>query len=107
MYVDENYEDGDRRFAGLLWALDFEQDLYTEDLQLYHNHKLIAGLSESRMIVQTATGLKFDLIDDFDLLLEAQVDWNSEPAADAKESDQRYLVKIGYTFEGDENNWWH
>jgi hypothetical protein len=33
-------------------------------------------------------------------------DWTNEPATDSKEEDTRYLLKIGYEFEGEENDWW-
>lgn len=106
-FVNENFSgsDDDRNYLAALWRLNFLQDLYTSDVQFYHNHKITVGISDSGVIVLTTTGLKFDLIADLDLLLEAQYDWNSNPADGAKQSDLRYLVKLRYVFEGDQNNW--
>jgi putative salt-induced outer membrane protein YdiY len=106
-YIDENYEgsDDDRDYVAALWMLDFIQDLYTDDVQFYHEHRASAGLSEKGVLVLTTTGLKFDLISDLKLLLEVQFDWNSEPSDGADETDQRYLVKLGYEFDGDQNDW--
>lgn len=108
-YVIERFsgDTDDREFPGSLWKLDFERELYTDDFVFYHNHRVINSLEQlSNFIAQTRTGLKFDLIDDFTLSAEYQFDWNNEPAADADQDDSRYLLKIGYEFEGDETDWW-
>jgi len=106
-YVDENYEgsDDDRDYLAALWMLEFIQDIYTDDVQFYHDHRALAGITEKGVLVLTTTGLKFDLIDDLSLLLEVQFDWNSEPSDGADETDARYLVKLGYEFDGDQNDW--
>lgn len=107
-FVDENFEgsDDDRQFAALRWRLDFDRDIFSDDVSVYHNHKVLVGLTEDQFVLLTAQGLKFDLIADFALLLEFQFDHNNSPAAGAKENDYRYLVKLGYEFNGDENDWW-
>jgi putative salt-induced outer membrane protein YdiY len=106
-FVDENFKgtDDDRQFAALRWTLDFDQDLWSPDVSVYHNHILTAGLTESQLILLTAQGLKFGLISDLALKAEFQWDYNREPADDAKSSDYRYLLKIAYDFGGDENDW--
>jgi putative salt-induced outer membrane protein YdiY len=95
----------DRQFAALLWATNFDQDLWSPDVSIYHNHRLTVGLTEDQFLALTAQGLKFELIDDFNLKLEFQLDHNNSPSRDAKQNDYRYLVKLGYDFEGDENDW--
>ena len=43
---------------------------------------------------------------DFSLKLELQFDYNSDPASsNAEKQDVRYFVKLGYDFEGDQNDW--
>jgi hypothetical protein len=34
-----------------------------------------------------------------------QFDHNDSPARGAKQNDYRYLAKLGYAFNGDENDW--
>lgn len=99
------YSEDDRTFAAALWSLDFEYDFPKPDITPYHNHNLVIGLSDRQTIVQTTTGLKLELVDDLDLKLEYQFDWNNKPTDDAEAIDQRYLVKISYELEGDENDW--
>lgn len=107
-FVDENFEgsDDDRQYAALRWTLDFDQDIFSPDVSIYHNHKLTAGLTESQLILLTAQGLRFDLIADLFAKLEFQFDYNDNPAGGAKKEDYRYLVKIGYDFRGDDGDWW-
>jgi hypothetical protein len=59
----------------------------------------------SDIIVETRTGIKFDMAWDLVLTAEVETDWENEPAEDAKKWDTRYLLKIGFEFEGDENDW--
>jgi putative salt-induced outer membrane protein YdiY len=108
-FVDENFEgsDDDRQFAALRWTLDFDQDLWSPDVSIYHNHILTVGLTEDQLIMLTAQGLKFGLIADLALKAEFQWDYNKSPAGGAEKSDYRYLLKIVYDFAGDENDWLH
>ena len=106
-YVNAKYGDEPvRSYAGLRWNLDFEQDLWGDDLKLYHNDQITLGLSESEFFLYTTTGLKFDLGANLSLSTEFQWNYNAEPADDALKSDERYILKIGYDFKGDENDWW-
>lgn len=106
-YVHETFDGGEKRdFAALLWGLNFAYDVPRPDLNFYHTHSISVGVTESQTVALTTTGFKWEIIGDLDLKLEYQVDWNSKPAAGADEFDQRYLVKISYDFEGDENDWW-
>ena len=43
----------------------------------------------------------------WDLVLSAEVEtnWENEPAEDTKKWDTRYMLKIGFEFEGDEDDW--
>jgi hypothetical protein len=107
-YVNENFEgsDDDRDFAALRWTLDFDQDIFTPDVSIYHSHRLTIGLTEDQLILLTAQGLRFDLIAGLFLKAEFQFDYNDSPADDSKKEDYRYLLKIGYDMKGDENDWW-
>lgn len=107
-YIKENYEgsDDDREFAALRWTLAFDQELFSPDVSIYHDHRLSIGLSKSQFIAQTVQGLRFSLIGNLSLLAEFQYDHNAEPPEDKKKDDYRYLVKLAYTFVGDETDWW-
>lgn len=105
-YVREDFTDAlDRTFLSLRWNLNFEQDLWTEDLVFYHNDTMTFGLSEKQYVLRTTTGIKMDLIADFTLSAEFRYDYNGQPPPDTLKSDQYYVLKIGYEFRGDENDW--
>jgi putative salt-induced outer membrane protein YdiY len=108
-FVDENFQgsDDDRQFAALRWTLDFDQDLWSPDVSIYHGHKLTVGLTEDQLVLLTAQGLKFGLFENLALKAEFQWDYNKSPADDAKKSDYRYLLILAYDFGGDENDWYH
>lgn len=105
-YVSEDYAaQADRQFLGLRWNLNFEQDLWTEDLTFYHSDTMTLGLSEKQYVLRTTTGIKMKLIADFTLSAEFKYDYNAEPPPDTLKTDTYYILKIGYDFRGDENDW--
>lgn len=107
-YVSEDFTDDtkDRQYPGALWRLALERDLYKDDVTLYHNHQFVDSLQNlGNFLAETTTGLAVDVFD-FTLSAEFQFDWTNEPASGSKQEDTRYLLKIGYEFEGDENDWW-
>ena len=53
------------------------------------------------------TGIEFDLAWDLKLSAEFQSQWDNKPASDADKLDTRYILKIGYEFDGDQNDWFH
>lgn len=105
-YVNEDFRDAlDRTFLGLRWNLDFEQDLWSEDLVLYHADTMTFGLSEKQYVLKTTTGIRMDLIADFSVAAEFKYNYNGEPPPNTLKSDQYYIFKIGYAFSGDETDW--
>ena len=109
-YVGEDFEvdDDDVNYAALRWTLDFSRDLYKDDITFYHNHVYINSFQNfSDIIIETTTGIEFDLAWDFTLSAEFQSDWDNEPATGADKWDTRYILKIGFEFEGDQEDWFH
>ena len=115
-YVNETYElptdnppanfDENRSYGAVRWELDYDRDIYTDDVVFYHNHRLTQGvIQETQFIALTTTGLDFGLIGDLSLKLEFQFDYNSQPAGNNDHQDQRYLVKLSYDIAGDETDW--
>jgi len=96
-----------RSYGAVRWQANFNQDVWSDDIQFYHNHRLTIGvIQESQFIALTTTGIDFDIFGDFSLKLELQFDYNSDPASsNAEKQDVRYFVKLGYDFEGDQNDW--
>lgn len=109
-YVIETFEDSndDADYAAFRWKLDFTRDLYKDDISIYHNHQYLNSLQNlSEITIETKTGIQFDLAWDFKLSAEFQSIWDNEPASDSEKLDTRYILKIGYEFEGDQEDWFH
>lgn len=96
----------DRTFLGIRRNLSFEQDLWTEDLTFYHRDTMTFGVSEKQFILLTTTGLKVGLFANLSLSAEVKYNYNAEPPASTRKSDSYYILKLGYDFTGDENDWW-
>jgi hypothetical protein len=108
-YVSENFSgaEPDRKFVAFVWQLDFERDLYKDEISFYHDHRFLDSLQRtSNFTFLSATGMKFELVGDLNISLQFDFDWTNEPAAGTQKDDTRYLVKIGYDWEGDETDWW-
>ena len=107
-YVNEMFTDSssNKDFAAFHWKLDFSRDLYKNEIALYHNNLYLNSLQNlGDIIIETKTGIKFNLAWDLKLSAEFQTDWENEPADGAKKLDTRYILKIGFEPEGDENDW--
>jgi hypothetical protein len=118
-YVKENFEEfvdpvtgnkssDDTNYAAAQLSMDFERDLYKDDITIFHTNMYLNNLQDlSDIIIETRTGIKFDMAWDLVLSAEFETDWVNEPAEDADKMDKRYILKIGFEFEGDEDDWFH
>ena len=118
-YVRENFEEfvdpitgnkfsDDTNYVAFQLSMDFERDLYNDDITFFHNNMYLSNLqSLSDIIIETQTGIKFDMAWDLVLTAEVETHWENEPAEDADKLDTRYMLKIGFEFEGDEDDWFH
>ena len=107
-YVDEMFtgSSGNQNFVAFDWKLHLSRDLYKNEITFYHDNRYLNNLQTlSDIILETKTGIEFDLGWNLKLSTEFQAYWENEPADDAKKWDTRYILKIGFDFEGDENDW--
>jgi len=109
-YVNENYKlaADDANYAAFRMQIDFTRDLYKDDIHLYHNSVYLDNLQHLKDInIDTRTGIEIDMPWDLALSAEFQANWENEPAMGTKKLDTRYLLKVGFKFAGDENDWFH
>jgi putative salt-induced outer membrane protein YdiY len=98
----------DTDYAAFQLKFDFTRDLYKDDITFFHNNMYLQSFQDiDDIIVETRTGISFDMAWDLVLTAEVETDWENVPAEDAKKWDTRYMLKIGFEFEGDENDWFH
>lgn len=92
-------ENPDRDYATARFALNFEHGLWNPSTRFYHNDITMLRLDDANtFILQTVTGLRFDLFAGILAAAEIQFDWNNDPAEGARKEDFRYLFKLGYAF---------
>jgi putative salt-induced outer membrane protein YdiY len=96
----------DTDYAAFQLNFDFTRDLYKDDIKFFHNNMYLQSFQDiSDIIIETRTGISFDMAWDLVLTAEVETDWENVPAEDAKKWDTRYMLKIGFEFEGDEDDW--
>jgi hypothetical protein len=103
---EKSSEDTD--YVAFQLKFDFTRDLYKDDITFFQHSMYLNSLQDlGDIIVETRTGIKFDMPWDLLLTAEVETDWENKPAEDAKKWDTRYMLKIGFEFEGDQNDWFH
>jgi hypothetical protein len=109
-YVNENFSvaGADRTFPAVVWTFDLEREFFSEDLTLYHDHRLIQSLTGGELLLKTTQGIEIDLFGNLDLKLEFDYDHQSRPPPGITgKDDLRYMVKFDLEIEGDETDWLH
>jgi putative salt-induced outer membrane protein YdiY len=98
-YVWEDFRDSDDQdFRAAIWRLSFDHYLFkTLKLQTFHNHSYRQSLEEgSDYIFKSKTGLRIPLIENLQISLQYNFDWDNAPADDADKDDRETLITAGY-----------
>ncbi|MFQ5416388.1 MAG: YdiY family protein [Myxococcota bacterium] len=109
-YVIENFEEQDDNtsYPAVRWKTDFTRDLYKHAITFFHNDQYLNNLQDlDDVTIETRTGIEFDLAWNLKMSAEFQSEWDNQPAEDADKTDTRWILKIGYEFGGDEEDWFH
>lgn len=83
-----------------IWILRYRQDLFNEDLELYHDHSINSYLTgRTNTVIKTSTGFRYEITDLLYANLSLDYDFETEPAVDAAEKeDLRLVVGLGVEF---------
>jgi putative salt-induced outer membrane protein YdiY len=100
-YVSENYYPNtslpDRDYISGRWAVNFKWWVYKKYAQLYHRQYGLQSFKRSdNVLLQTRSGLRFPVTDDFFTSLQYNYDWRNVPPSDKKRCDQKYIITLGY-----------
>ncbi len=81
------------------WALRYRQDLFNEDLEVYHNDSIVYHVDgRSNTIFKTTTGLRYEITDLLYANFSIDFDYETEPAATATNEDVAVLFGLGVEF---------
>jgi putative salt-induced outer membrane protein YdiY len=90
--ADENYTAG-------RWAIRYDQKMYKDKIQFFHNHEGLLDLSDTENLTITSqTGFRFPLLAGMNAAIQANIDWDKSPPAGTGSTDRKILFSIGYAW---------
>lgn len=98
MYVNEEfYENDNRDYLGLGWAVDFDRFLIPDRMQFYHRHRGLLEPGDTDNLVWDAwTGFRFPIYAGIVATTEVLVEYDGGAPDGVDETDTTYNVKLGY-----------
>ena len=99
-YLTEEDIEGETDQSGVaIWQLRYRQDLFTDDLELFHDHSINLYLSgRSNTVIKTSTGARYEITDLLYANISLDYDYESEPAGTAENDDLSLVVGLGVEF---------
>jgi putative salt-induced outer membrane protein YdiY len=97
-YVRTDFEQApDESYPALRWALKYDQRLFGTDMEVFHNHEVLADITDvERTFVRSQTGLRLPLLRRLMATAQLNVDYDNKPAPGKVKSDRVYLFTLGY-----------
>jgi len=81
------------------WTLRYRQDLFGEDLEIYHNNSITYYIDgRANTIYKTTTGLRYEITDLLYANFSVDYDYETQPAATATNEDLAVLFGVGVEF---------
>ncbi len=97
-YIYEEFENGDSESdLAASWALDYDQKLFEETVQVFHKHEIAAPFTDANaFLLESESGIRMPVSKILDASLQIDFDWDNDPAEGVKENDTTYGLKLGY-----------
>jgi putative salt-induced outer membrane protein YdiY len=85
--------------AVAIWTLRYRQDLFNDDLEIFHDDSINVYLSGRRnTVIQTSTGVRYEITDLLYANVSLDYDYESDPAGAAENDDLSLVVGMGVEF---------
>ncbi len=98
-YAQEKVGGGDESTSFVEWRLSYEQDIFSDSMEVFHRHKIQRDLSSRKNTAfNSETGFRYDLIEGVYLNVQLNYDYDTEPAAGKEKDDLTFLVGAGVDF---------
>lgn len=79
------------------WALDYDQRVWNEAFQIFHNHDVDFPLDNTdAYLLETETGIRMPIRGGITATAQLDYDLDGEPATGAENDDATYSLKLGY-----------
>ncbi len=97
-FVMREDEDGSETEAlNAHWSMRYDQKIFDGPVSVFHNHDIFQSVEESKdLVLQTETGLSVPITGNFIGTMQFDYDFDNDPAAGAKNKDQKYTILLGY-----------
>jgi putative salt-induced outer membrane protein YdiY len=97
--VTEEIANSSEQSSVVSWALRYRQDLFSEDLEVFHNDSIVYYVGgRTNTIFKTTTGLHYEITDLLYAVFSIDFDYETEPAATATNEDVAVLFGLGVEF---------
>lgn len=97
--ITEEIAGGSEDSSVLSWVLRYRQDLFSEDLEVFHNQQIIYYMSgRDNTIYKTSTGLRYEITDLFYANASLDYDYETQAATTATNEDITLLFGLGVEF---------
>jgi len=81
------------------WALRYAQDVFSDDMEIYHNHSITHNVNgRTNTSYKTTTGLRYEITDLLYSNLSIDYDYESQPIEPATSEDVSILFGLGLEF---------
>ncbi len=96
---DDFFVTADDNYTAGRWAIRFDQKLYKDKIQFFHNHEGLIDFSDTENLTITSqTGFRFPLLTGMVASIQANVDWDKSPPAGTGSTDRKILFNVGYAW---------
>ncbi|HHO69599.1 MAG TPA: DUF481 domain-containing protein [Gammaproteobacteria bacterium] len=99
-YTDEDFiVNDDDSYAGLQWALNWEQAFFDKRLAFFHRHQGNQGLDTAdNLLIRAQTGVTVPILDGLQAVAEYDVTWDRSPPDNTDSTDSTYKLGLGYAW---------
>jgi putative salt-induced outer membrane protein YdiY len=81
------------------WVLRYSQDVFSDDMEVYHNHSITHNINgRTNTSYKTTTGLRYEITDLLYANVSLDYDYESEPVEPATSEDISFLFGLGLEF---------
>lgn len=86
--------------AVMTWTLRYRQDLFNDDVELFHNHTITSNITgRTNTSYKTTTGLSYEITDLLSANISLDFDYETDPVEAAENEDIVLLFGLGLEFE--------
>ncbi len=99
-FVNEEFIEGESRdFISGRWAFKLKFFVFDKKYEFFHDHEGLFSSEEiSDVLFRAHTGVRFPLLNKFNLSAQVDTDYDNKPSHGNQKADTRYIVGLGYSF---------